>query len=67
MTNAEKFKEVFGFEPEIPLECLFPKEVCKVASNNCYNCPFLDWWHREYLECFECDMEKVKELLNEDG
>lgn len=62
MTNAEKFKEVFGFEPEIPLECLFPKEVCKVASNDCNKCPFLSWWDREYLECFELDMDKVREM-----
>lgn len=62
MTNAEKFKEVFGFAPEIPLECILPKEVCKTVKDDCNSCPFLGWWDKPYLECFELDMDKVREM-----
>lgn len=57
MTNEEKFKEVFGFEPYYDSECL---------ANDCLYCPCLDmprnkmcggcenniakWWNQEYKE-----------------
>lgn len=48
MTNAEKYKEVFGFEPE--------REICPTAY--CKNCPVdgqdcgkdYKWWDEEYKE-----------------
>lgn len=51
MTNAEKYKEVFGFEPD--------KGNC--PSNDCGTCPLhdcdcrplkaaVDWWDSEYKE-----------------
>ena len=52
MTNAEKFKEIFGFEPS--------KCSCPVISLvNCWNCKGFhrdtnciesDWWNSEYKE-----------------
>lgn len=60
MTNEEKFKEVFGFEPHYDSECL---------ANDCLYCPCLDmpsnkmcggcknniveWWNSEYKESEE--------------
>lgn len=44
MTNAEKFKEVFGFEPD--------KSSCPTVW--CIDCPLrscdsaLEWWDSEY-------------------
>ena len=64
LTNAEKFKEVFGFEPH---GCPLPPAVCKASNASCNKCPFDDFWEKEYKECFQLDMEKVKELLNKDG
>ena len=52
MTNAEKFKEVFGFDPS--------KTKCPVfAIVDCWNCKGFhretnciesDWWNSEYKE-----------------
>lgn len=35
MTNAEKFKEVFGFEPKVIATCTrqYNKEVCEKCSS----------------------------------
>ena len=57
MTNKEKFKEVFGFEPHYDSECL---------ANDCLYCPCSDmpsnkmcggcennivkWWNSKYQE-----------------
>lgn len=43
MTNAEKYKEVFGFDVE--------KQMC--PTDNCLNCPTScsrcqEWWNSEY-------------------
>lgn len=52
MTNAEKYKEIFGFEPDM--------SAC--PTNNCKNCPrsdirsicrntdTLNWWEEDYKE-----------------
>lgn len=49
LTNAEKFKEVFGFKPNTGLT------MCDLASCNdysCSNCPYekicYDWWNEKY-------------------
>lgn len=54
MTNKEKFKEVFGFslnESAIGV-CPAPKTVCKQMRYN-QECPFRDWWDKEYKPCFK--------------
>lgn len=62
MTNAEKFKEVFGFAHHNG--CPFPVLVCAtVEKMDCKKCPFERFWEKEYKECFELDMDKVKELI----
>lgn len=43
MTNAEKYKEVFGMEPDID-SC--PTLVCD-------NCPLLSWKPKCDIHCFE--------------
>lgn len=62
MTNAEKFKEVFGFTLENVSDCsLVPTSVCDDQQNKngydgmCSNCPFHDWWNKEYKACFRID------------
>ena len=52
MTNAEKFREVFGFTPRKKtttkeIACLAPQKVCD-EFEECIGCPFLGWWNREY-------------------
>lgn len=44
MTNADKFKEVFGFTPDgeyCPKEC---------PENGCINCDYRYFWNQEYKE-----------------
>ena len=59
MTNAEKFREVFGLEPDMeasPFECGHSE-----LGNSSDNCPYLDdygchcekWWGEEYKEGVE--------------
>lgn len=76
MTNLEMFKKVFGFTPCMPytdydkcqtgtLPCPAPEKVCDVMESlydnwACENCPFDDWWHKEYKPCFS-----LREDLNE--
>lgn len=62
MTNAEKFKEVFGYAPDTD-SCIAPQKVCDKQAElhikdadiktMCEDCPFKDWWHKEYKECFK--------------
>ena len=54
MTNAEKFKEVFGFEPLFD-SCIAPVKVCEHHSDShfsCEDCTFDKWWSKEYKPCF---------------
>ena len=54
MTNAEKFKEVFGFKPD-ESACLFSAKVCETLMGDnhfCPECPLVDWWDKEYKACF---------------
>jgi hypothetical protein len=51
-TNRDKFKEVFGFEPN-EKECIAPEIVCIANNSDCRRCPFFDWFGREYKECFK--------------
>lgn len=62
MTNAEKFKEVFGFEPNRQVHpcTLIPTDirnevVCGHKPRpRCKECPFnSNWWERDYLPCFK--------------
>ena len=48
MTNAEKFEEVFGFEPD-PNSCVMYTGCfnCKYADRN--SCTY-DFWDEEYQE-----------------
>lgn len=68
MTNAEKFREVFGFTPNLfenradTFPCLAPLKVCKMNMNKCNGCPFLGWWGKEYKACFE-----IREEFEEPG
>lgn len=50
MTNADKFKEVFGFDAELdicPMKCT---ESVSVILNVCNNCKFKYFWQQEYVE-----------------
>ena len=57
MTNEEKFKEVFGFEPNTALT------MCDLASCDNFacgdNCPYAeicyDWWNEKYTGEFHVD------------
>ena len=57
MTNADKFKETFGYEPA--QMCLLPIWICVDQGGECDNCPFKSWWDKEYKPCF-----KLKENLD---
>ena len=51
MTNSEKFKEVFGFEPDVNI-CIFHTISCpckvKCLSADCdYG---QEWWLKDYQE-----------------
>ena len=46
-TNRDKFKEVFGFEPNED-DCIAPVYVCMANNSDCKGCPFKTWWGREY-------------------
>ena len=57
MTNSEKFKEVFGFYPDV-VSCVLPSNICKTQKDNaCCNCLFDEWWSNQYKECFELKEE----------
>lgn len=61
MTNREKFKEVFGFKPNDDAECVAPSKICYIQDDICNDCPFEDWWDKEYKECF-----RMKEEFEDD-
>ncbi len=68
MTNREKFKEVFGFKPSVDAECIMPTSVCFIHDKICMSsqegdCPFFDWWDKEYKPCFQLKPE----LEDDDG
>ena len=54
MTNAEKFKEVCGFELNTAafsiVYCINKnkKNVCRVRELSCDNCPYEDWENKQY-------------------
>lgn len=50
MTNKEAFKRVFGFTPS---DCPAPDKICKMFTARCKDCPFHDFWEKEYKPCFE--------------
>lgn len=58
MTNREKFKEVFDFNPS---DCVAPTSICIDRRMGCKDCPFHDWWDKEYKPCF-----KIKEEFEDD-
>ena len=48
MTNAEKYKEVFGLEPDI-MAC--PTNECAKCPGVCYGAlSVCTWWNEEYKE-----------------
>ena len=52
MTNAEKFKEVFGFAPsknDCPVISIVQCWYCKGFHKDT-NCKDSDWWNSEYKE-----------------
>ena len=57
MTNREKFKETFGFnfDSDSFSNCLAPEGVCR-NYDSCEECPFDEFWDKEYKPCF-----KIKE------
>ena len=65
MTNTEKFKETFGFAPEVEkdgsISCIGSPKVCdeqykkNSPLSGCSDCPFKDWWNKEYKACFRID------------
>ena len=64
MTNAEKFKEVFGYTPDKET-CVAPDSVCMASCGRansateeaCQVCPFDGWWNKEYKPCFRLKEE----------
>lgn len=57
MTNREKFKEVFGFYPDM-VSCVVPRKTCAINKDyDCDKCPFDGWWYKEYKACFELKEE----------
>lgn len=47
MSNKEKFKEVFGFEPN--MKCIGPKNICRTQVR-CADCEYDEWWNKQYEE-----------------
>ena len=60
MTNSEKFESVFGFKPSDDAGCVAPAAVCDIQDGVCNDCPFDNWWNKEYKACF-----KILEGLND--
>ena len=46
MTNAEKFKEVFGFELD-ERTCIIPRKYC-IIQDSCKDCTYDNWQDKEY-------------------
>lgn len=69
MTNAEKFKEVFGtdiYPKNNPKEapCIFDIRNC-IPGNTCEGCPYEDFWVKEYKEVNHMtNGEKLREIFD---
>ncbi len=53
MTNAEKFKEVFGYEikdDDPPCIATFTDMKYGCNTDNCADCPLCTFWEDEYIE-----------------
>ena len=50
MTNAEKFKEVFGFEPFTICPSLLCSECPLEDKDKCGKTNIASWWNSEYKE-----------------
>lgn len=65
ITNRQKFKEIFGFTPRADAECIAPSKICYINNDVCTNaeseCPFWNWWDKEYKACFQ-----INEALDEE-
>ena len=63
MTNLEKFKEVFRFEP-IAYNA-FNCEKCPYCDT-CMNKQYSDWWFEEYIETnIEEEIKEIHLLIND--
>lgn len=53
MTNAEKFKEVFGFDSSYEYACVAVNSTYCKDAKSCDEC---DWWSQEYQKpcCGNC-------------
>ena len=53
MTNAEKFKEVFGFDSSYEYACVAVNSTYCKDAKSCDEC---DWWSQEYKKpcCGNC-------------
>ena len=59
MTNAEKFKEVFG----IAIDDFYPVDPCDMVDHNicieqtkgCNRCPLHNFWKKRYKKSKEAD------------
>lgn len=58
MQNCEKFKEVFGFEPDEYCKCPYPSTECIEQGAICAMCDHKDWWHQEF--------KPIKQNINKD-
>lgn len=58
MTNADKFKEVFGFEPK--RVCIYPKRNGFCNKPNCDYCIRDDFWNEEWKEPKETNNDRSK-------
>lgn len=47
MTNAEKFKEVFGFKANTNI-CYVPEDISCPLNEDCDSCPYNKWLEEEY-------------------
>ena len=56
MTNAEKFKEVFGFKANTNL-CYMPEDIICPLNSECDNCPYDKWLEEEYTGTEGSDKE----------
>lgn len=75
MTNAEKFEEVFGYEPNKNL-CYAPEDV--ECPTDCDDCPYISWLNEEYIakpkqkiemhpDCKECEWKDPSQAQCYDG
>lgn len=53
MTNAEKFKEVFGYDVVNDLYVVDPCDFVGIddcRKHSCHDCPLFNFWNEEYKE-----------------